>query len=310
MKIFRIVGWFFCVLFILQYSFTRIYSLPYALNLGATNILDGGPIRNLPGWYYEQFNYFYHGNKFVDAFGKNADPINCPKYNSFTVIPEVVYEWEPTNFLGGSWGVAAAFPVALYLNVTKNALGFTSSGAGFSNIILGLYNQWQAIMYKGRPLFIHRIEFDLFLPVGTNKYPEKTINPGDILTYIDPYWAATLYLTEKFALSWRAFYLFCGQDKKTKITPGQTFHLNYSMEYNIFSDCWVGINGYYLQQLKNNKLCGLELPNTKERVFSVGPGIVWFLPKEIFLFGHVYFESKARNRTQGISSCVLLVKHF
>jgi hypothetical protein len=130
------------------------------------------------------------------------------------------------------------------------------------------------------------------------------------MTCIDTYWAATTYLTENWATSWRLFYLWCGKNKKTKIQPGRTFHMNYSMEYEVYKNYWIAINGYYLKQLTNSTRCQKEIPNSKEKVFGVGPGFCFFLPGNYTFVGHMYFEKKARNRPQGTSAVFNLIKYF
>lgn len=286
------------------------YHLPPILNLGTTNILDGGPLRPKPGCYLYEYLTYYHANKFLDAHGKNLGGVKSPTVNYVNLLNEFVYETSKIKIFGASPGITVYVPIVLYSAITPNSLGFTDAGSGFGNIILGPYLQWEPIKYRGRDLFVHRICFNLFLPIGTNKYPKKTGNPASIMTYIAPYWAGTFYFTQKWALSWRMHYLWFGENKKTHIKPGQGFEMNVSLEYAIVSKFYCAVNTYFLQQLQSDKLCGAIMPESKERVFGVGPGFAWFLPKEFTLLGHLYFETLVRNRAQGTKAILRFVKHF
>lgn len=285
------------------------YTLP-RVNLGSNNILDGGPIRPHPGFYWQEFLQYYHADKFLNDQGCLLGNVKSPTFANTILVTQMVYQAKKSKLFRGAFGGVVSLPIVLSSHVSKNFLNISDAGSGFGNLALGGYFQFNAIMHKDRPVFIHRLELDVFLPVGTNKYPQKTTNPASIMTYIDPYWAATLFLTQKCAASWRMHYLWCAQNKKTNIKPGQTFHMNYSLEYNLFPHCWVAINGYYLQQLKESKLCGVEIPNSKERVFAVGPGALYILPKEYFLFGYFYVEKLVHNRPEGVKAVLRLVKHF
>ena len=287
----------------------RAYTLP-RVNLGSNNILDGGPIRPDPGFYWQENIQYYHSDTFFDHNGNKLGGIKSPTINSVSIVNQLIYQAKPNKRVCGSFGGVLSVPIVLSSHISKNTLNITDAGSGFGNIALGGYIQFNSINYKNRPLFIHRIELDVFLPIGTNKYPQKTTNPAAIMTYIDPYWAATLFFSEKLAASWRLHYLWCARNKKTNIKPGQTFHMNYSMEYNLFPHCFVAISGYYLQQLKDSTLCGVDIPNSKERVFGIGPGALYIFPKEYYLFGYLYVERQVRNRPQGIRAVMRLVKHF
>jgi hypothetical protein len=35
------------------------------------------------------------------------------------------------------------------------------------------------------------------------------------------------------------------------------------------------VNGYYLKQINDTQMKGVDVPNTKEQVFGIGPGAVY-----------------------------------
>lgn len=284
------------------------YDLP-GVNLGLTNILDGGPNQPHAGLYWLSYFFYYNTHQYLDACGNPLGGVKSPTTNATVLINELSYQSD-YKVLGGRIGAAIVVPIVLSSTTSSNALNLIDAGSGFSNPILISYIQWDPIMRKGRRIFECRVETNLFLPIGTNKFPEKTINPSAKMTHVDTYWAASLFLTEKITASWRTYYLWCGQNKKTNIQPGGTYHMNFSMEYEVYPKSYLGIVGYYLQQLQNSKQCGIQLPDSKERLLGVGPGFLCYLPHGFDLFGYLYFETKVQNRTKGIRAVVRFIKSF
>lgn len=292
-----------------HYNQLLSYGLPIELNLGFTNILDGGPKHSAPGFYWIQYNINYHAKKYLDGCGNLVGDVKSPVLNIVATWTELLYQ-SNLKIFGGAPGLSfIPLPIAFFYTSSNN-INITSTDVGIGNPVVSPFFQWDTLYYKGRPLFVHRLGLYIFLPCGTNKYPEKTVNPADILTCADFYWAASLYWTEHCATSWRLFYTLVGKNKKTNINAGTAYHMNFSTEYEVYNNYWLAINGYYLQQLHNNKQCGVEIPNSKERVVAAGPGFLFFLPRGFQIIGHLYFETKALNRTQGVSALLDLIKYF
>lgn len=288
------------------------YDLP-AVNLGLSSFLDGGPLRPTSGFYWQQFVQFYYANKLVDSTGKSLVGLHNPHFNYLAVIPQAIYQFEPEIlFTGARLGVVAGIPFLLHLHINHNQAGILSSGAGCGDLFAGIYLQWDPVMYHGRPLLIHRLEFAVSFPTGKDKEPKKLINPGNGFFFIDPYWAGTLFFTTKWAISWRVHYLWCAKHRKTDIQAGSTIHLNYSTEYEILSKLWVGINGYFLQQLRNSKLNGIAIPNSKERVVALGVGALYTSDPDFnfVMITNMYLEFDVRNRPKGLNLVLNMLKHF
>jgi anthranilate 1,2-dioxygenase (deaminating, decarboxylating) large subunit len=302
---------YFLIIICTSISFHQLtaYDIPPFIDLGTTNILSGGPKIEAPGLYWFQYQNNYYANKFLDNCGCPLGGVKSPALEQVYIFTEFLYQTK-LKFFGGAPGISVVLPSLAFSHITHNSLNLIATKAGLANLAINPFFQWSPINYHGRPFFIHRIGAFFNFPAITNKYPEKTINPGTRSFYIDSYWTATMYLTERLATSWRMFYLWCGENKKTKVTAGQTFHINYDLEYEVYKDCWIAINGYYLQQLKESKKDGSYIAGSKERVISVGPGFYLFLPRSYQLLGHLYFEKKARNRPQGISAFLNFIKHF
>lgn len=284
------------------------YHLP-TINLGLTNILDGGPLIPQRGWYWRPYLVNYHATKFADGCGNLLGGVPSPHFNVCTIITQFLYQSNIT-FAKGKFGLNFFLPTIVSSNVEKNSLGLTSSGSGIGDYLMGVYLQWEPMPIKGQATFTTRLAFDASFPCGKNLQPCKAINPGNNYYFINPFWAATLHFTTDWAVSWRLHYLWCTQNRVSHIQAGDTVHLNYDMEYQLLPKFWLGITGYFLQQLRNSQLCGKDIPLSKERILGTGFGALYTSPGGYRILSYLYFESLAQNRPQGIRFAFRLIKHF
>ncbi len=300
-----LILWLFCCV-----QQINAYTLPQ-LGLGTSTFLDGGPLRQIPGWYHQNFLQVYHSNKFVDENGKRLPGIVNPNLNAITTAIQFIY-LSTNKFLGGNLGCDVTLPIVLHSGIERHVPLFKSSGAGWGDLVMGAFIQWDAIMHGDRPIFIHRVEFVAAFPTGKNKLLTKTINPGSRIFFMDPYWAATLYFTPRFSASWRLHYLWCGKNPRTGIRPGQAIHFNYGIDYAFTPKFYFGIAGYYLRQLTASTLNGVKIPDSREQVFGIGPGALWVLGRRLDFeaFANIFYEVAVRNRPQGIRAIFRVLRHF
>lgn len=285
---------------------------PYGLrglNLGLTNFLDGGPLRPRSGLYWINYNQYYHAHDFVDHEGNSLSPSDPPQFNFLANINQLLYE-STSRILNARWGLSASIALVLFSKIDDNQLGFSSSGSGWGDFRADLYLQWDPVMYHGRAIYVNNLDFGVFFPTGKNDAPCHTINPGSKTYAINPYWAATVYLTQDWTVAWRLYYLWSTENPITHLQAGDAVHVNYSTEYKFTERFHAGINGYYLQQLHDNRLFGVDVPNSRERVMGLGPGFLYFFPHNLILLGHFYGEFDVRNRSKGINCVVRFIKYF
>lgn len=279
------------------------------IDLGFHNILDGGSLLLTPGWFWEEFPQYYHSSRFLDGNGKTLGGVPSPSFNLVDSLNEIFYQSDQEVLFKGNWSALFVLPTFFYSHVSPNTLGITSSGAGVGDLYLGLSLQWNTIYLCDRPLFKHRLSFNASFPTGMY-HRNKSINPGNGFFFINPYWAATIYPASKWALSWRLYYLWNATNPKNHIQAGQAIHFNYSITYECVKDLWAGIVGYFLQQFNDDKLHGISVPNSKERVFAIGPGALYSLTSDLSFFLYLYFETNVRNRPEGVSLIGRFFYHF
>jgi hypothetical protein len=267
------------------------------VNLGDTNFEDGFAA---PGLLLEEFPDVY-----VSGTLKDSNGATIPGSNTTTTIlttSHLVYVSNKRLF--GAWiGGEVLFPMADVQ--IKRAQGVDATERGFADPILGpIALQW-APKKIGNGVFVHRAEFALTIPIG--KYSDqRPVNIGNHFVLINPLYAVTYEWKSKFEVSARLHYLwnsantdpFVGFGIKS-LQPGQAFHMNYATSYGVTKDFRVGFNGYWLQQLTDDRINGQDVPNSKERTVGLGPG-VQFGGDNLWFRVNSYIETDVRNRPEGV----------
>jgi hypothetical protein len=305
-----------CALSLLSSS-ARGYDQPF-LNLGLTSFLDGAPPAG-PGFYFQDYFMYWHAEKFADANG-NCMAAPSPKVDVVANLFQGLYVSNQKVFLGGKWGIDVILPVANFsLNPGPTPLSANEIGVG--DVCVGPFLQWDPIMGKNGPIFMHRFEFQMLLPTG--RYDRKeALNQGSNVFSIDPYWSATVFFTSKWTLSWRVHYLWNDENSEPWIMyqklynaqtsqAGQAVHLNFASEYEVVAKrLRLGVNGYYLKQITDTKVNGNNIPNSREEVIGIGPGALYSFSQNDHIFFNFYQELGAVNRPEGQRYILRWTHHF
>ncbi|MBN1141930.1 MAG: transporter [Deltaproteobacteria bacterium] len=294
------------------------YDLP-SVNLGFTSFLDGGPPAG-PGWYFSQYIQYINSEELKDHKGKGLLPsLADEKINVWVSLSQLLYQSDTPILLGGKWGLDLIVPVVF--TETKYAHHFPGpedNAAGLGDILVGPYLQWDPIMGKNGPIFMHRIELQVILPTG--KYDDdKEINPGSNFFSFNPYWAGTLFLTPRLTTSWRLHYLWNAKNKNPNrgfgaaddTQAGQAVHGNFAIAYEILPKrLRAGINGYFLKQISDTKADSHNISDRREQVLGIGPGAVYHFSQHDHLFFNAFFETETENRPEGSRFTLRWVHHF
>jgi hypothetical protein len=284
------------------------YGLP-GLGLGLNNILDGGPLRPRPGIYWQNWLQYYTTQRFLNSRGKPLGGIPSPRFRQIVYSTDFTYQFEK-DLIGAMPGLNITIPFTLYSKINKNSLELDSAGGGVGNLGLGGYMQWPAIYHNGRHIFVNRIEFDMSIPMGKNEGFAVDVNPSTTFFHCGPNWSATLYMTHTWTLSWNWSYVWCAQSEKIDFRAGDAIYGMTNIAYEVTPNFYIAAVSYALQQLHNDKENGISVPDSKERVFGVGPGVAYYRSKDLVFFTYLYLEAGVRNRTQGTNFVMRLFLHF
>jgi hypothetical protein len=275
-------------------------SLP-PVNLGETSFEDG--VAN-PGWFFEEITEFYHAGQF-----NGPDGTEVPGHNELTTASAISHLAYFTHYklLGGYIGAEFLVPlVDANLDTTFAPPGH-EQGVG-DLIIAPVMLQWNNLKLFGKPFF-QRIDPDVVVPTG--KYnPDRALNIGNNIVSVNPYYAFTIFPSEKLEFSARLHYLWNSQNDDpyeglhaSSVQPGQAFHGNIAGSYEVSDRLRVGVSGYTLQQFTDDKINGDAIAGSEERVFGIGPGVAYNQDNhqdKWWLTLNSYFETGAENRPQGI----------
>ncbi|MFC1495484.1 transporter [Thermodesulfobacteriota bacterium] len=304
------------------------YDLP-PINLGFTSFMDGAPPSG-PGLYFTQYVQYWSSDEFLDAQGNNAFPPAVGEdLDAFISLSQFIYQSDTEVMLGAKWGLDVIIPyVSLDLSYGTPGPFPQDNGSGFGDLLIGPYLQWDPIMDENGPKFMHRIEFQCIFPTGKYQW-DRELNPGSNFFSFNPYWAATLFFTPRFTFSTRIHYLWNNENedpnrgfsypgdpgdppiRANRSQAGQAIHLNFASSYELLPrQLRIGINGYYLKQISETEMDRIDLPGSSEKVFAIGPGLLYSINADAHFFFNMFFEDSAENRPSGTRLNVRFVYHF
>ena len=274
------------------------------VNLGSTSFLDGGPPAG-PGLYFQQYLQYYTTDNFVDG------PPDA-ELGVLASVTQLVYQSNQALLFGGKWGLNVMLPFAEF--DLDNAPPGMKTNSGMGDLVIGPHLQWDPIIGDNGPLFMHRIELTMILPTGDYD-DDVAINAGYNHFSFNPYWAATAFLTPQWTVSWRLHYLWNDRNEDPgggadDFQAGQAVHANFATDYEVLpKQLRLGINGYWFKQVTDNEVNGDDVDG-REKVFGIGPGLVWHFNQDQHLFLNAYKESGAEHRTEGERVTLRYVHHF
>ena len=233
------------------------------------------------------------------------------------ILNQITYQSNTEVMLGAKWGLDIIVPlVNLDVSYDNYMEGFPQENSGIGDIWVGPYLQWDPIMGDNGPKFMHRFSLGFIFPIGS--YDEGTaINAGSNVFSFNPYWAATYFVTPRLTISTRIHYLWNGENDEpnmpgfSKTQAGQAVHLNFASSYGVIPDkLRVGINGFYLKQITDSEYDGVDASGVREKVFAIGPGLLYSFNKDAHFFLNLYFENGAEMRPEGERINARFVYHF
>ncbi|WP_158800455.1 transporter [Pedobacter sp. L105] len=272
-----------------------------------SNLQDGRPPGT--GLYFQQFVQSYTANQAADAEGNKLAASG--KLSTLLSLSQLIYI-SPLKVAGGNFGWTVLVPLVKITAYDPAGLPVGANPNSLGDIVTGPFVQWFSRKIAGIPLD-HRFELDVTLPTGgwENKY---AINPGAHGYSISPHYTLTLSPTKHFSISMRQYLNYNFEQIGTDVKAGAFYNANYSLEYELLTRFRVEFAGYFLRQFAQDSKGGdsqyyqnsYGLPDTRERVFALGPGLGYVTSTGLFLEVKNMWETAVRNRTQGYRTTLVL----
>jgi hypothetical protein len=271
-------------------------SLP-AVNLGDTSFLDAAAG---PGWLFEETVSVYEASSFRDDDGDRAPAPD--DLQAIAVVTHVAYLSEH-RLLGANLGAEMLLPIVRTELDVAPGVGDSRTGVG-DLIVAPLILQWSDRSLLGRPLHA-RLNLNVTLPTGDYDR-DRLVNVGQGSVRFNPYLALTWLPSREWEISGRFHYLWTSENDEPSpgvaeesLQPGQAVHFNLAASRAVSDRVRVGVSGYFLQQISDDRADGVRVENSRERVAGIGPGLMLTAGRSMF-YANAYVEAFAQNRPSGM----------
>ncbi|WP_172435892.1 SphA family protein [Sediminicola luteus] len=292
-------------------------------NYGLTSVLDGAP--PMPGLYYMGYASYYSGN-LRDHNGDKVTilPGKDLTVNSALLVNQAVWITN-TEVFGGNLFFDFLLPTVHlglpdYDSAPVDLLGKNSI---LADISVGFGVQWFDKKLFGLKYF-HRPELIFLLPTGGYD-KAMPVNAGSGFFSIQPTYAQTLFFNEKTSLSLRHHVTFNSEVEKgagdavADVKAGTYYHVNYALETLVgkkrfkpgeSGETRLAVQGYWGTQFNDDQVNGIDVANSGEKVFAIGPSVHLLTKKGLVWEFKTAIETGVENRTQGVRSTIRLIKVF
>jgi hypothetical protein len=292
------------------------------LNLGLTNVLDGAAPP--PGLYLNMYTVVGSAPSadLSENFPASLDPalgfppgIKDADITIAAIAPQIVWV-SPYKcpLTGGNFGFQF-FPILGTKSVDDSDVGadLQVNNSPVGDLYLGPFLTFHHML--GGPWSLHWVaEFDAIAPIG-NYDSSKNIQLASNHWTIEPWVSFTLLGPAGLELSSRLHYTYnFTNDEFTpnnlEMQPGQAFHLNYSLTKEVLSPkLRMGLVGYYLQQLTEDEIESVKIPDSEEMAFAVGP-VIWYNKGDFIFEAKTHIDVAVENRPKAITGVLRVIYNF
>lgn len=202
------------------------------------------------------------------------------------------------RILGGRWAPDFGF-VQLHKRLKVGGQWYSDTGIG--DLIFAPIN----LFYRWGDLHT-LLCVDFIAPTGD--YDRKrvvklgnnhwTIKPAALLTYARPKWEITGIFNVDFNTK-NPGYIDPLTRLETSHRSGTSFHMDYAASWRPTPRWNLGISGYYVDDLEDDRVGGQRVQGTQTRAFAIGPG-VRYQWGPVGLVAKWQHEVVAENRPQGV----------
>ena len=262
----------------------------------AANVYPTGVETVMPGMtpppgatMFEEFDTTYQANRLLGPTGQSLVP-NF-RLSVYAFAPKFVHNWG-VHVLGGTLVSAGAVPLLnMRLQIPtgvshKTGLGNPELGIAYVAYNMGSWHWWYGL--------------DVYTPAWSAYHKTDALNIGQHYFSTAPV-AAFTYLPNhsRTELSSRVQYIVNYDNHATNYHSGNEFTWEYDGMQNVTKKLAIGVNGYYYQQLTDDRLNGAIVANgNRGRAFDVGPEVRYHLG-HLALIVKYQKDTMVQNRTRG-----------
>ena len=251
---------------------------------GAENWLAGAAPP--PGNYF--INYAGHYN----ATKRDGNGNELPVKVSATFDAARFLQVTNTQLLGANWGWHVILPL---VHQTVEAPNGKVSTSGIGDITINpLVLGWHT------PTWHYGVGLDINLPTGRYDKTDPRRSIGANYVSVEPIFAASYLGADGWDVSGKFMLNFKGKNTDTDYQSGTDFHMDYMVGKN-FGPWGVGLSGYYLKQLTDDKQGDIKVgaDGNRGQVLAIGPSIKYNLSGGTMLVAQWQHETYVKNLLSG-----------
>jgi hypothetical protein len=273
-----------------------VFAVPAAASEGGSDSIGKGSegffAGSLPpdaGWYGVVYLNSYDADRINDAHGHASVPGFDLKAR---VAAARLFYMSNVRIGGGRLGFFAIGSVAS-LRLKTDAGRSRHDGLG--DLTIGPVLGWDV------GDFHPAIATDIVLPIGSYR-ASRALNAGSNHYAFRPIVSLSYLPASGVELSAKITYTFNSRNDATDYKSGELLHFDYSASYPVTSKLRLGVNGYYLKQITDDRQFGAVVngDGNRGRVTAAGPALHYNLGKIGFDLKALK-EFNARNRAEGTS---------
>lgn len=223
---------------------------------------------------------------------------------AFALRPIYVSE---KGLLGGNLLMHSIIPV-LSVEADINTPGPTIVGhdGGLGDTYFGVGMAWHS------PIWHWLTVLDVITPTG-HFDPNKPVNTGNNAFIIEPVFAFTGLFPNGIEASAKIMYSYHTKNDDwgngVGYQTGQAIHADYMLNYAVTDRLKLGVTGWFWRGLENDQVGGKDLPDSKDREFSIGPAFRYQDGRFGILAKYV-MPISTRNRIEANQTWVDIVYSF
>ena len=282
---------------------------PNGLNLGSTSFYDGFSTLQ-PGVTVLEYLQQDHSTSITNAQGKDSANFDHPRIDS-TVLLNHLSVATPFKIGGNVLGFDVLLPITrLSSSFGPRGMQLVDNGTNIGDVTFGPFIQFKPIMGKKGPVASFRFAVDVIAPTGGFDR-KRDLNQSSGYWSVNSYLAWTILPAKGWEVSGRTQYLYNTSTSNIANAPtipgfsfrngqaGQLFYSNFTVSREVSRGVSFGLNGYGVQQLNNDKINGISLPDTERSALYMGPGLHIDRQPRWILNANVYLPVMTKNYATG-----------